>query len=93
MRTIYKFTAQVADSFEINVPQFSLFRHVERIRALELSFWFEVDTEVSTSTKYKFWVFGTGHEIPEDGIRRTHIKTVMDGALVWHIFVEGYLPQ
>ncbi len=47
--------------------------------------WVEVDPEATTEAR-GFRVYGTGHEIPDEGVE--YVGTYQDGAFVWHVYEE-----
>jgi hypothetical protein len=101
IKRIWKYTLEVTDEQEIEMPDVLKFRHVapiaasgylpnsstweERVRSERINVWAEVDA-CSELRKKKFYVVGTGHSLPEVGI---FVGTaVMPSGLVWHVFWE-----
>jgi hypothetical protein len=87
MKLIYKYTLDIIDYQEIEIPKCAI------IRALQTQdggpkLWVEVDSNQIVEIR-RFEIFGTGHIIMEDmGVSREYIGTfqVRDGALVFHVY-------
>jgi hypothetical protein len=83
MRTIWKFPILSTGPMEMDVPKKARLILVDRDPLTGLiAFWAEVDPD-APKVKMRLQVFGTGHEIPSDGIHR---GSVVMGELVWHLF-------
>lgn len=87
MRTIHKYDLPVNDSVVLQLPE-----GCEILNVLKQSgpsgivqLWAIVDTE-APQVPHKFIVRGTGHPLPLECAKATHIATVMDGPFVWHVF-------
>mgnify|MGYP007100133200 CR=1 FL=1 len=53
----------------------------------EIVLWYSFDPEEEHSEHHYFSVVGTGWDVPSDsGKFWTHMKTVQNGAYVWHIY-------
>lgn len=87
MITIWKYPL-IVDNFQfIKLPKDSRILTVQQQQGT-LCMWALVDPEKERE-EYTVWVIGTGHPMPE--VKYLHyIDTVqqMNGALVWHIFIE-----
>ena len=83
MRTIYKYALPDPNrTGKVLVPRSAKFVHAD---AMQEGFflWFEVDTEETVFDERYFIIFGTGHVLPDNG---WHMKTVLCGPFVWHIY-------
>lgn len=88
MMTIWKYT--VTDWIgDLLIPRGSKIVHVAS-QGNVFTLWAEVDTEARTVTR-AVSVIGTGHRLP-DGYG-FHIGTVMQGDLVWHVYIEHEVPE
>ena len=45
--------------------------------------WAEVDPDEARMIKHRFWVHGTGHDIPPG---RDHLGSVIDPPFAWHVY-------
>jgi len=45
--------------------------------------WIELDPDETRMIEHRFWVHGTGHEVP---LWRDHIGSVIVPPLVWHVY-------
>lgn len=90
MRTIYKYTTPVTDSFSISLPIGAIFRHADRDQRFndEISLWFEVDTDKHETTLRRFYIVGTGNPIPDKAA--AFLATVMMDPFVWHLYGGDY---
>ena len=85
MRTIYKYCLSLIGRQEIDLPMASKFVHLGEQDG-EIFVWMEVYKKEEVTIRVPFFIFGTGHLIP-DGI--THISTIqMANGYVWHLYVE-----
>lgn len=98
IKRIWKYTLEVTDEQEIEMPDVLKFRHVaptykapdapwglvsQSPQNERINVWAEVNA-CSELRKKKFYVVGTGHPLPEDGI---FVGTApMPSGLVWHVF-------
>lgn len=93
MRTIWKFSLDIANVQTITIPKNHRYLHVGE-QDEKPAIWAEVDSLDNTVTK-TIYIFGTGHNM--DGRNREllvptngYIGTAqMKNGLVWHIY-EGY---
>ncbi len=83
MMVIYKYTLQLADTSQLNLPLGAEVLCVKQ-QGRKFSLWIKCDPAAPAETR-TFHVVGTGHDVP-DGAE--YIDTILDGAYVWHIF-EG----
>lgn len=80
--TVYKYTLQVKDGPQNpRIPVSAEIRHIG-MQDGDIQIWAEVDTRQDPSNRL-FAVYATGQPIKTLG---SHIGTVQDGGLVWHIF-------
>lgn len=88
MQTVYKYTLQKngPDWEAHNVPANEKVLHIADQHG-KICVWALVDTDGFKGMRF-FQVFGTGHEIPNDGRTRSFVNTFMieDGDVVFHAF-------
>ena len=85
MRTVWKYDVPVDDKvWPYDLPEGARPVHVECSDPVEVSVWFEVDTQAKREER-RFVVIGTGHPAP-DGGTYVDTATVLDGRLVWHLY-------
>jgi hypothetical protein len=86
MKTIYKYS--IGGSLfhgmqaHISIPAGGQFLDIQE-QAGEVEMWVLVDTDENTAM-WDIEVYGTGHDIYSAENR--HLKTIQQGAYVWHIF-------
>lgn len=87
MKTIWKFKLEITDKQTLTVPSYFMPLHVG-FQGNELFVWAMVDTE-SLKKEKSFFIYGTGHSLPEKA--GLHIGTTFspNGIFVWHIFEDG----
>lgn len=58
----------------------------------EFCIWAVVDTKEEMCDVHKFYITGTGHNLPEFLMSEEwgHVKTIQCGEFVWHIFKETH---
>ena len=85
MRTIHKYPIKlVFDVQTIDMPISAKVLHfAEHINGLWL--WVELDDEAPVNPRH-FQVIGTGGKVPG---KSRHVATILDGSLVWHLYVKG----
>ncbi len=86
MRTIFKFELNpFPASTEITLPGGSFPIHVGT-QGHVIYVWIELtDPPITPTTVYKFYIVGTGKEVPSDGFS-VYIGTVFQGPFVWHVY-------
>lgn len=92
MKTIWKFTFSVADSFTVSMPAGAEFLHVAMQRDLSCM-WLSVDDQAFQVLR-RFAVQGTGRLLGE--ARREDVRylgTFQNGPFVWHLFDLGEEEQ
>lgn len=84
-KTIYKYTLEATDVQQIEIPQGAEILCIQTQNETPC-IWALVDPN-ATVTKRVFEIFGTGHNVPENGNRK-YIGTFQlnQGALVFHCF-------
>lgn len=83
MKTIWKFKAEGAVEMPVGATILTA-----QIQANEICIWAEVNPEAPTERR-RFFIFGTGHPIPNTPNGLHYISTVQDGIYVWHVYVEA----
>jgi hypothetical protein len=84
MRTIYKYTPQLAERIIINTHMGAECLSIQDQSGV-LCFWFQVDNSQPVVPRM-FLVVGTGHEVPLKDEDIMHVESVQWGAFVWHIY-------
>lgn len=87
MKTVYKYTFQILDDFEILIPTGARILHVDVQRG-QPCIWALVDPNAVDEVR-KFHLAGTGHPIYDKVFEYRHVGTFMmeNGALVFHLFI------
>ena len=87
--TIYKYVLGYGGShapIELEMPLAAKLLSV-KMQGDRITLWAAVDKDIATVTR-RFWILGTGWQIPE-GVALQHLETVLDpGGYVWHVFEE-----
>ena len=83
MKTVYKYEIKIQDEFVLELPKIGEGIHVGLDPNGQSSMWICHDTE-EEKVMTKFYVRGTGHTVPEDGI---YINSWKDGPFMWHLFI------
>lgn len=85
MKTVFKYTAPLAERITLLVPHSSKLLHIDTdTRDPDaLAFWYEVDTRAG-AWENRFVIVGTGQVIPDDA--NGHVASVKTGAFIWHIY-------
>ena len=88
MKTIYKYPLEITNKQSIEIPNNSRILSVANQNE-NICLWVEIDKKEEKKTELAFYVFGTGHDIP-DNLNLHFIGTVvtLGGRLVWHVFAE-----
>jgi hypothetical protein len=86
MKTIYKYTLELADHQTIEVPADAEFLTAQMQNG-KLCVWAIVDTDNLTEKEY-FVIVGTGSGMPDRPKILQFLGTVQQagGALIWHVF-------
>lgn len=85
MISIWKFKLEPAETQEVTMP-FGAVVLSAQCQGDDICLWVQLDTTNASSPERRIIeVFGTGEAIPYEGERK-FIGTVLDGALVWHVF-------
>lgn len=84
MITIHKYQFSIADAVEIVMPERARILHVDH-QNNKPAIWAMVNAEWKEEIR-KFYIAGTGHELNELWLFRTHIGTIQINGYVWHIF-------
>ena len=82
MKTIWKFPLELKDLQNISIPEGAEILNCA-IQNGGVFLWALVDPSLPLQRR-EIEMIGTGNEIPEE--ERRYISTIIDGALVWHIF-------
>ncbi len=91
MLSVYKYTQEIADLIEFELPAHSKLLHVDTQsdgKNNTISLWAAVDTITPYKQKRFIRIAGTGHPIHEDTTRLKYINTftMMDRKLWFHAF-------
>lgn len=86
MKSIWKFNLPSLPGESIEMPEGAEILTVQT-QGDSPMIWAMVDPQMKKENRF-FVIIGTGHTIPDDGIKRNYIGTYqqMGGALVWHLF-------
>jgi hypothetical protein len=89
MKTVWKYKIPDQTCLEVELPlgSYPLWGHIQDG---EVTMWVEVDKENPEKKIRKFYVYGTGYEIPF-GAR--YVTTVYDVRWIWHIYEVTNVPQ
>jgi len=84
--TIWKYQLRIADKQEVEIPELSIFAHLEKDPVLPgtINVWMLVVPESRMVMKV-FRFYGTGHPISQE--LQEYLGTVREGG-VWHLFVD-----
>lgn len=85
MKTIWKFQLPIQRESEIKMPSFAQTIHTGLDAEGIPCVWAIVDPQ-NMQTDYKFWVFGTGHQMPDTANK--FINSFVQGPFVWHVFTQ-----
>ncbi len=90
MNTIWKYTLEITDRQQIEMPKVRRILHVGNQNET-ICIWVHVDPDAAGTEMVKFEVYGTGHPIKEHEPLRRYLGTVFtEGTqLVWHVFTIG----
>lgn len=83
MKSIYKYQLSVIHFEKLSLPEGAEILDIQ-YQDDKLMLWALVDTPVTKQVKRTFQIFGTGQAILP--ANRKYLKTVQDGAFVWHVF-------
>jgi len=86
MKTIYKYKLEIKEEQVIDAPYTASLLKID-FQNGELRAWFQVDTNYMKG-KRKFWIVGTGHEIPKVEGSLIWRDTFQTPPFVWHIYEE-----
>lgn len=86
MRTIWKYPLAITEQQTIQMPQGAKVLDVQR-QGDDACLWAEVESNAPKEARI-FWVFGTGHVIPEEFSPREHVGTfqLRELRLVFHVY-------
>ena len=84
MKKIWKFPFYISDEIEIEMPEHSKILHVE-CQGGKPCIWAEVNPDNAVETR-KFYIAGTGHNIPDRLNDIGHIATFQRPPFVWHLY-------
>lgn len=87
MRTIWKYSFQVKDNFEIMMPFGARILAVQVQNAVPC-LWVQVNSEMHEETR-RFQIIGTGHQFNPAGLAYVGTFQMMGGQLVWHLYETG----
>lgn len=82
MKTIWKFPLELKGLQNISIPEGAEILNCA-IQSGAVFLWALVDSSLPLQRR-EIEMIGTGNQIPEE--ERRYISTILDGALVWHIF-------
>jgi len=82
MKTIYKYTFDINDDIEIEMPAGAEIVHVGVDPQGQAAIWAKVNTK-DPAVAQRFNIRGTGHDIDGAG---NHVASFNQGAFVWHVF-------
>ena len=83
MKTIWKYPLELKGLQNISIPEGAEILHCA-IQNDGIFLWALVDPSLPLQRR-EIEMIGTGNEVSEDEERK-YISTIIDGALVWHIF-------
>ena len=86
-KKIYKYTLEVLDRQLIEMPVGARILSLQQ-QGSTVCIWAIVE-EGQPIDKRVFYIFGTGHTLPDFINKSDFIGTVQTGPLVWHVFDEG----
>ena len=84
MRAVWKFPLALADEVELDIPRGAEMLDFQ-MQGRTLCIWALVDPEAPKELR-TFRVAGTGHPLPDEGLRYIGTTQQLGGALVWHLF-------
>lgn len=86
MRTVYKYTLDLANRVSIELPKGAEILHFNNQNE-NPTIWCLVEPNEKTEER-KFRLTGTGHPIEENNLKYIDTAYFKDGALVFHLFEE-----
>ena len=86
MRTVYKYPVAF-DRPTVMMPVGATVRCVGTQDGWNVVVWAEVDTDHDLMEPRQFYIFGTGHPIP-DGLAYVGTVICNQGTLIWHVYTE-----
>ena len=89
MNTIWKQTIETTDVQRVEMPIDAEILTVQEQNG-NINIWFKVDTEKQKALR-EIFVFGTGNPIPKNNAKYIGTYQLMNGALVFHVFDNGYV--
>jgi hypothetical protein len=84
-QAIWKFTLEVADTREIEMPLGSIILSTA-LQHGRIQLWAMVDTQTPHKENRQIAIVGTGHEMSSFTASGKFIGTVISGNFVWHVF-------
>lgn len=84
MKTIYKYTLDLKDKQQIELPLDADILSVQ-VQAEKICLWAKVSSTLPKE-KRTIYIYVTGTEIEKDN--SSYVGTVQDGIYVWHIFIK-----
>ena len=83
MQTIWKYTLEITDRFQLELPRHASILHVE-MQMGQPRLWALLDPGQRTVTR-RFFIAGTGHPLPADEAW-LWVATFQSPPHVWHLF-------
>lgn len=86
MKTIWKYQFEIVPVFGITVPKGAVVLSAQ-MQGDVPCLWALVDTRRELVAR-RFYLFGTGNNLPEETTAYSHLDTFQQGPFVWHLFED-----
>lgn len=87
---IFKYDIPIQNYFELQLPKYAIVLSFQVQKSFDMYFpklWVLVNEEEVCVTR-KFYLFGTGQDIPHDHYHLKYVGTIQHEGFVWHLFEE-----
>lgn len=87
-QTIHKYPISPESNQEIILPLGAKILHVGCDPAGDPALWAQIDVDIAPNTRRIFWMFGTGHPMPNHHPRLTHLGSFLYKDGIFHFYEE-----
>jgi hypothetical protein len=82
---IFKFPLELKDKQVVKMPRGAQVLSIQMQNGKK-TIWALCPVPDAVQEDRTFFIFGTGHDLPESATAKTFVATVQEGNFVWHIF-------
>lgn len=90
MHRIFKYSLQIKDQQELELPKEAVILSVINQNNLPTIYALVNDNEGVDTEKYNFYILGTGHPARHLDSAIQFLNTIQIGPFIWHIFYNNY---